>query len=222
MSEPVGQKKARSRPPEELVESDSDSDEVEVEEMIIDESFWQQPRSSRRPNPTSREKIRKARLDRWAKNRMAHGKQVQDATVPADGSFSMRVDSDDTFPSQSTPWQAEENVKRKGQFVLLDSGRAFSFLHWFLGDSFPESDDDTDRMLYNRSPHRHKRARTSPPESRKGANQSHARHEKKRLDRLRHYAGLNRQSQQKKFTESVRFTFEVPGLSLCSILLNVC
>jgi len=119
MGEPVGQKKARPRLPEELVESDSDPDEVEVEEMIIDESFLQQPRSSRRPKATSREKIRKARLDRWAKNRMAHGKEAQDATVPADASFSMRVDSDDTFPSQSTPWQVEENVKRKGQWWTL-------------------------------------------------------------------------------------------------------
>ena len=60
---------------------------------------------------------------------MAHGKQVQDTTVPADGSFSMRVDSDDTFPSQSTSCPTEENVKRKGQFVLLDPGRVF--LHGF-------------------------------------------------------------------------------------------
>ena len=126
MGEPVGQKKARSCPPDELGESDSDSDEVEVEEMIIDESFSQKTRSSRRPDRTSRERIRKVRLNRWAKNRMAHGKQVQDTTHPADGSFSMRVDSDDTFPSQSTSRPTEENVKRKGQFVLLGLGRAFS------------------------------------------------------------------------------------------------
>jgi hypothetical protein len=60
---------------------------------------------------------------------MVYGKQVKDTTVPADGSFSMRVDSDDTLPSQSTPWPTEENVKRKGQLVLLDPGRAF--LHGF-------------------------------------------------------------------------------------------
>jgi hypothetical protein len=129
LSEPVGQKKARPRPPDELVETDSDSDEVEVEEMIIDESFSQKPKSSRRPDRTSRKTIRKVRLDRWAKNRMAHGKQVQDATTPVEGSFSMRVDSDATFPSQGTPCPTEGNVKRKGQFVLLDPGRVF--LHMF-------------------------------------------------------------------------------------------
>lgn len=118
-SEPTEQKKARSRPPDERLEADFDSDEDEVEDMIIDESFSQKPRSGRRPDPTSREKVRKARLNRWAKNRMAHGKQVQDTTVPPDGSFSMRVDSDDIFPSQSTPWPIEENVKRKGQILWL-------------------------------------------------------------------------------------------------------
>lgn len=113
-SEPATLKKARSRPPDEMDETDFDEDEAEdeVEEMIIDESFSQKPRSGRRPDPTSREKIKKARLDRWAKLRMTHEKQAQDTTVPADGSFSMRVDSEDTLPSQSTPWPTEENLKR--------------------------------------------------------------------------------------------------------------
>ena len=112
--EPVAQKKARSRPPDEMdgADFDSDEDEDEVEEMIIDESFSQKTRSSRRPNPTSREKIKKARLHRWARHRMAREKQAQETTAPADGSFSMRVDSEDTLPSQNTPWPTEANFKR--------------------------------------------------------------------------------------------------------------
>lgn len=128
MSEAAAQKKARSRPPDEMNGTgfDSDEDEDEVEEMVIDESFSQKPRSGRRHDPTSREKVQKARFDRWAKLRVAHEKQIQDTSVPADGSFSMRVDSEDTLPSQSTPWPTEENLKRTSQFVLLDPVRAFS------------------------------------------------------------------------------------------------
>ncbi|KAH0827525.1 hypothetical protein J3R83DRAFT_4238 [Lanmaoa asiatica] len=194
-SEPVAQKKARSRPQDEMGEtdfnSDEDGDEDEVEEMIIDESFSQKPRSGRRPDPTSREKIKKARLDRWAKHRMALEKRVQDATVPADGSFSMRVDSEDTLPSQSTPWPTEENFKR-------------------TSDTLSESDDESDRMSCDRSPRRHKRARTSPPMIRKGVGQSHARFERRRLNRLRQHADLNRQHQQRKFAKSLHFTFVHP------------
>ena len=116
VNEPIGQKKARSRPPDAVVENGFSSDEDGVERMVIDEAFSQIPRSGRRPDPTSREKIRKARLDRWTKNRMVRRKQFQDTAVPAnaDGSFSMRVDNDDISPSQGTSWPAEENVKRKG------------------------------------------------------------------------------------------------------------
>ncbi|KAG8213709.1 hypothetical protein J3R82DRAFT_10409 [Butyriboletus roseoflavus] len=191
MSEPIAQKKARSRLPDEMDGAgvDSDEDEDEVEEMIIDESFLQNTRSSRRPDPTSREKIKKARLDRWAKHRMAHEKQVQDTTVPTDGSFSMRVDSEDTFPSQSTAWSTEENFKR-------------------TSDSFPESDDDNDEMPCDGPPRGHKRARTSSPKTRKGVSRS--RHEKKWFDQLRRHTDLNRQYQQKKFAESLRFAFIPP------------
>ena len=82
-----------------------------------------------------------------------------------------------------------------------------------LDNSFPESDNDSDRMLCDRSPRGHKRARTSPPKTRSGV--SRARHEKKRLDRLRQYADRNQF--QRKFAESLRSTFVPPGLFLCSM-----
>lgn len=108
-----------------MVETGSDPDEDEVEHMIIDEYCSRKPRSGRRRDPTSREKIRKARLDRWAKNKMAREDPVQDTTVPADSSFSMRVDTDDAVPSRSTSYSVKENVKRRGQFVVLNPNRAF-------------------------------------------------------------------------------------------------
>ncbi|KAG9316377.1 hypothetical protein JVU11DRAFT_2410 [Chiua virens] len=118
-SEPIAQKKARFRFSDKTDESDLESDEDEVEEMIIDESFSQRPRSSRRPNATSREKLKKTRQERWSKNRMAYETQLHDTVIPADGSFSMRVDSDDTLHFQNTPWSTEGN-KRKGQIFLQD------------------------------------------------------------------------------------------------------
>jgi hypothetical protein len=39
-----------------------------------------------------------------------------------------------------------------------------------------------------------------------------------RAHKRAHYAVLDRQHQQKKFAESLRFTFAPPGQSLCSIL----
>ncbi|KAN0090905.1 hypothetical protein V8E55_004471 [Tylopilus felleus] len=188
-SEPVGQKKARSCPADEMVETGSDPDEDEVEHMIIDEYCSRKPRSGRRRDPTSREKIRKARLDRWAKNKMAREDPVQDTTVPADSSFSMRVDTDDAVPSRSTSYSVKENVKRRG-------------------DLYRESDSDSDGIPCDGTPHGHKRARTSPWETRQGMNHSHAWHEKRRLDRLRQHADINRP--QKKFAQSVGFIFAPP------------
>lgn len=112
-SRPAAQKKARSRPPDETDDSDfgSDEDADEVEEMVIDESFSQKPRSSRRSNSTGRQKINRTRLDRWAKNKAVSEKQVRETAVPAEGSFSMRVDSDGAIPSQTT----SSSSKRKGR-----------------------------------------------------------------------------------------------------------
>lgn len=125
-SESAAQKKARSRPPDETDESDFDSDEDEVEHMVIDESFSHKPRFDRRSEPTSREKIRRARLERWAKNRTVFGKRVPKTTVPTESSFSMRVDSESTLPSQNTPWSAEEGIKRKGLFCCYGLVTCFS------------------------------------------------------------------------------------------------
>ncbi|KAF8135692.1 hypothetical protein EV363DRAFT_1321334 [Boletus edulis] len=180
-SEPTAQKKARPRPLDDIIETSFDSDEGEVEKMIIDESFSHKPRSSRKHDPTSREKIRKARLDRWTKNRMTHDKQGQDITVPADNSFSMRVDCDDTFPSQTTQCSVEENVKRKV-------------------DSFPDSDNDSDRMSCDQSPRGHKRVRTLSPEIRKGVSHTN------RFTRLRRHAHLRQHHQDK----ILGFTFVPP------------
>ena len=117
VNEPAAQKRARSHFPEETDESDFTSDEDEVQKMIIDESFSQKPRS--RSKPTGREKVKVARLQRWAKNRTVRAaceERVQETIVPAGSSFSMRVDSEGTLPSQSTAQPTKERFKRKGRF----------------------------------------------------------------------------------------------------------
>lgn len=122
-SEPVAQKKVRSRPADKsngtTFDSEESEDEVEVEEMIVDENFSQKSTSNSRYS-NRRDRIHKERRGRWERIRMVYQEQVQDFTTTADGSFSMRVDSD-PIPS----WPTEEN-KRKGNFLLHDPCQACS------------------------------------------------------------------------------------------------
>lgn len=103
--------------------------------------------------------------------------------------------------------------KRQAQGLVYTVPRS-SLLTRVLGDSFQESEDDSDQTSCDRSPRGYKRARTSPLETRKGVNHGHVRY-KNRSDRIRQ---LNREHQQRQFAECLGFAFVPPGLSSCFVL----
>ncbi|KAF9222556.1 hypothetical protein BS17DRAFT_880975 [Gyrodon lividus] len=200
-SEPAPHKRARSYYADNEEEFGSSSDEEGIEEMVVDESSMprvEKPSSDRKSDQTNREKVRKARLERWAKNRKAQVKYYQEAHTTAD-SFSMRVDSEDNSASQPTTLLAEDNAKRKGG-CLLGS----------------DSDDEVPHARgIQINIHGYKRARIVPPSAApstasSAVNQSHGQHDKKRVDRMRQYDHLNREAQRKKFVEILGFAFVAP------------
>ncbi|KIK99312.1 hypothetical protein PAXRUDRAFT_132332 [Paxillus rubicundulus Ve08.2h10] len=167
------------------------SEEDGVEEMLVDESSMfraPKPSSDRKSDRTSREKVTKARLERWAKNRKAHEQPCQAAPATTD-SFSMRVDSEDDSPSRPTTLPAESNVKRKGN-----------------GHLGSDSDDEVPPVRSIRTDvHGYKRARTTSPSASVNAQQ-----EKRRSERMRPYDHRNREARRKKFVETLGFAFVPP------------
>ncbi|KAF9244937.1 hypothetical protein BU15DRAFT_71296 [Melanogaster broomeanus] len=187
LSEPAPQKRPRADD-----EFGSDSDEEEVEKMVVDEPSIPRvpkPTSDRKPDRTSRDMLKKARLQRWAKNKMAQEKQRQAVPTTAESS-SMSVDSEYNPTSQSTTLPTEHNEKRKGGSLESDSD-----------DQIPQTPGV--RMdAYGR-----KRARTVPPSA---VNKSHVQHTKKRLDRIRKYDHLNRQARREHFVDVLGSAFVPP------------
>ncbi|KAF8844665.1 hypothetical protein BDN67DRAFT_921376, partial [Paxillus ammoniavirescens] len=184
-------KRVRSHYADDEEEEFGSTSEEGVEEMLVDESSMPRvpkPSSDRKSDRTSREKVTKARLERWAKNRKAQEQPYQEAPATAD-SFSMPVDSEYNPPSHPSTLPTESNAKRKGNF-LLES----------------DSDDEVPPVHDIRTNvHGYKRPRTVPPSVYVNAQQ-----EKRRLERMRLYDHLNREARRKKFVEMFGSAFVPP------------
>ncbi|KIJ67930.1 hypothetical protein HYDPIDRAFT_107472 [Hydnomerulius pinastri MD-312] len=206
-SEPALQKRARSQYLQPCISDDSDDfdsdfDEEEVEEMVVDERHaprMPKPNSGRQSERTSREQIKKERLARWAKNRKAQEKHYPEPPIAGEGSFSMRVDSEDNTATQSSTLPTEECMKRKGGF-----------------SSDVDSDDEAPPIRgVQMNNHGHKRARTiSPNAARTAARQAHAQRERKKMDRIRVKDYLNEMNRNELFMaymEEIRPSDIPPG-----------
>ncbi|KAL4063070.1 hypothetical protein V8B97DRAFT_1891462 [Scleroderma yunnanense] len=121
-SEPTLQKRARSYRSQsgtvdDTNQTDTDSEEDEVEDMIIDERIstsTPKPSSTRKPGQSSRETMHLERRRRWQKNKKRQEKYLQDVPISAESSFSMRVDNEENSGAARNMSPIAERVKRKG------------------------------------------------------------------------------------------------------------
>lgn len=123
-SEPILPKRARSyRAPsgaaDDSDQTDTDSEEDEVEEMIIDDEVAAcMPKSSyRKLRQSNREALHTRRQWRWNMNKKRQKKYRQDIPMSTESSFSMRVDSEEHFNAYRGMSPIAEQGKRKGMFV---------------------------------------------------------------------------------------------------------